>query len=175
MILPSISLCIVVDIKYSCLYFMLFTFVVKGILLLVFNIHYCFPRLSSNSDRWFPFGGSVPGNGGSEGVKTDGAGGVFCLYACIQEKSIHPQQKRRSLNLKNWVLEVFFLTQGITGEPDYMIKVFFYMIHFIMHECIVFIYRNINLLFPFRCNCNLLLNIKNRGVPILILTHLKCF
>ena len=34
-------------------------------------------------------------------------------------KSIQPQHKRRSLNLKNGVLELFFLTQGITGEPIY--------------------------------------------------------
>ena len=33
------------------------------------------------------------------------------------KKSIQPQQKRCSLNLKNGFLKVFFLTQGITGEP----------------------------------------------------------
>lgn len=42
----------------------------------------------------FPFFRLLP-------VKADGVGGGFCQYACIQEKSIQPQQKRCSLNLKN--------------------------------------------------------------------------
>ena len=60
----------------------------------------------------FPFFRLLP-------VKADVVGSGFYLYACIQEKSIQPQHKRRSINLKNGVLKVFFLTQGITGEPKF--------------------------------------------------------
>ena len=53
----------------------------------------------------FPFFRLLP-------VKADVVGAGFYLYACIQEKSIQLQHKRRSINLKNGVLKVFFLTQG---------------------------------------------------------------
>jgi hypothetical protein len=69
----------------------------------------------------FPFFRLLP-------VKADVVGSGFYLYACIQEKSIQPQHKRRSINLKNGVLKVFFLTQGITGEPKFCSALAFEMV-----------------------------------------------
>ena len=54
----------------------------------------------------FPFFRLLP-------AKADGVGGGFCLYACIQEKAYN-HNTRDAVSLKNGVLKVFFLTQGIT-------------------------------------------------------------
>ena len=44
---------------------------------------------------------------------------IVCLHT---RKSLQPQHKRQSLNLKMGFLEVFFLTQEITGEPKLYVK-----------------------------------------------------
>jgi hypothetical protein len=46
-------------------------------------------------------------------AKAGGVGGGFYLYACIQEKAYN-HNTRDAVSLKNGVLKVFFLTQGIT-------------------------------------------------------------
>jgi hypothetical protein len=55
-------------------------------------------------------------------------GQAFICMLAYKKKSIQPQHKRRSINLKNGVLKVFFLTQGITGEPKFCSALAFEMV-----------------------------------------------
>jgi hypothetical protein len=61
-------------------------------------------------------------------VKADVVGAGFYLYACIQEKKHTTTTQETQYQPENGVLKVFFLTQGITGEPKFCSALAFEML-----------------------------------------------